>query len=147
MEICRKRKAFNNHDGQLIIFHFIKRHVETVHEGKRPYNCEKCGKGFARKDNFHTHVANACKDMKVKPQQCTLCDFTCQYMTQLKKHLEEVHGETQIYSCHLCGAKYGEKVSLKYHIEHTHEGKKKAGLYISMKFLNLCNCLLRADRI
>mgnify|MGYP001250980655 CR=1 FL=1 len=117
-EICGKSFATRKSD--------LRRHIETVHEGKRPYKCELCNKGFARKDNFKTHQANGCaNENKAKPQQCTFCDFSCQYMTEIKKHLELVHGEKQVYTCHLCAMSYTEKNSLKYHIGHTHEGKKK----------------------
>ena len=78
-------------------------------------------------------MANNCNDLQMKPKQCMYCDFTCQYETQLKKHLEEVHGRNLIFPCHICSKQYTDKVSLKYHLTHTHEGKKKAGQYISTK--------------
>ena len=82
-EICGKSFATRKSD--------LRRHVLTVHEGKRPYKCELCNKGFARKDNFKIHQSNGCaNENKPLPQQCTHCDFKCQYMTDFKKHLEQV---------------------------------------------------------
>ena len=78
----------------------LRNHIETVHEGKRPYSCGDCNKTFVGKVNLNVHVKRGCEHIKTK--QCTLCDYSCQYATELRKHLGSIHGIKQEYNCHIC---------------------------------------------
>ena len=40
-------------------------HVKAVHEGKKPHECDICGKKWARKWNLEKHVATVHKNQNV----------------------------------------------------------------------------------
>ena len=65
----------------------LKRHIEVKHEGKKPHSCEKCGKGFVKRETLKLHYVKGCGE-EVKVQKCTSCDFSCQFETELRAHLE-----------------------------------------------------------
>ena len=50
----------------------LKRHVEKVHEGKTPFNCDICGAKFFRKPNLKGHIASLHEGEKTF--RCGTCD-------------------------------------------------------------------------
>ena len=46
----------------------LERHVENVHEGKKPYTCSTCGGSFAQKSGLKTHIASVHDGIKPKPR-------------------------------------------------------------------------------
>ena len=40
-------------------------HVKAVHEGKKPHECDICGKKWARKWNLEKHIATVHKNQNV----------------------------------------------------------------------------------
>ena len=75
----------------------MKRHIESIHEGKKPYHCIICDYRFALKPNFTAHVAVVHEGKKTK--KCEMCDKFFSKRRDLKKHIELVH---QIKKCALC---------------------------------------------
>ena len=39
----------------------FKRHIEMVHEAKKPYECEHCHKVFDEEENFKKHIESVHK--------------------------------------------------------------------------------------
>ena len=52
--------------------HSFKRHIASVHEGKRPFKCDTCDTKFAAKQYLNIHVAAIHKGRK--PFKCGTCD-------------------------------------------------------------------------
>ena len=65
----------------------FKSHIESVHEGKKPYECDICGKVFNGKQNFKSHLKSVRE--KKKPYKygyesiwifhclrCPKCEYT-----------------------------------------------------------------------
>ena len=50
----------------------LTRHVNEVHEGKKPNKCTQCGKCFSRKPELNRHITVI--DEKKKPFNCDICD-------------------------------------------------------------------------
>ena len=67
----------------------MKKHIHTIHEGKKDYKCESCGKLFSEagtlKKHMHT-VHDGHKDHK-----CDSCGKSFTKLQSLEKHLHIVH--------------------------------------------------------
>lgn len=65
----------------------MKRHIETVHEGKRT-QCPNCSASFARKTDMKRHIETVHEGKKT---QCPICSASFSRQTDLKRHVESVH--------------------------------------------------------
>ena len=52
----------------------LKRHKDSVHDGKRPFKCSVCDNRFAQKDQVNRHVLSVHE--RKKPFNCKICDAT-----------------------------------------------------------------------
>ena len=50
----------------------LKKHIESVHEGKKPFKCNICDVSFSQKHNLETHVVSVHEGKK--PFKCDKCD-------------------------------------------------------------------------
>ena len=50
----------------------FKRHVSSVHKGKKPYQCDMCDASFAQKQQLQIHIASVHE--RKKPYNCDMCD-------------------------------------------------------------------------
>ena len=53
----------------------VRIHKEAVHEGKKPHVCDFCTKSFSRKNHLNVHIA-AVHDKQEKQNACELCDYS-----------------------------------------------------------------------
>ncbi|VEN41654.1 unnamed protein product [Callosobruchus maculatus] len=119
----------------------LKRHVEVVHEGLKPFKCEICGKDFAtlQRVTEHTHIHTG-----ERPYSCKYCGLT--FKKHSTKHAHEIRhrvkngelppscGPTKRYprkppkdpselECSLCSKKFTTKQAAKLH-QRIHLGEK-----------------------
>ena len=88
---------------------WLKSHVETVHEGKRPFKCKYCEKSFGIKDTLKIHT-EAVHD-GLRPYACDSCDHAFYSKQYLRKHVESIHeGKKPKYrspkKCEFCDQKF-----------------------------------------
>ena len=62
--------------------------------------------------------------MNYKPFKCDICDYICSFKSNLKRHIDSVHGNKEPCKCDICGYSYFQKGDLKKHIESVHQEKK-----------------------
>ena len=103
--------------------HHLKRHVESVHEGKRQpkkrkHQCNICGKSV---NHLKEHI-RAVHD-KVKSFICTICGYKCGRQHRLNRHMELVHDEIKVrpFQCSQCAASFKDESSLEKHFQLAHE--------------------------
>ena len=53
----------------------LKRHVASVHEGKKPFKCKVCDYKSSRQGNLNQNIISV-HDEK-KPFKCEVCDYSC----------------------------------------------------------------------
>jgi KRAB domain-containing zinc finger protein len=100
----------------------IKRHIDSVHEQKKPHKCSICDFTTSRKETLKVHVESIHEGKKL--HKCSICDYTSSYKGHLKTHIESVHEGNKPYKCSICFYSSSRKDSLKIHIQSAHKGKK-----------------------
>ena len=65
-------------------------HIESVHEGKKPFACKICDASFGKKGNLKKHTESVHEGKK--PFKCNECDAVFSQKGTLKQHLA-IHGE------------------------------------------------------
>ena len=86
-----------------------KRHEREVHCKKKDFNCEKCGRCFARRLTLEEHL-NVCG--KIQPRN------------------KKPKRQSKAVECSFCGAKFTRKLNLKRHENQQHKIKCKNGYMI-----------------
>ena len=93
---------------------FIKRHIISIHEKKKPYKCPRCDKHFAQQGHINGHVRAVHEG--IKDHQCPLCEYRCTTKQQINSHLLAVHEGVKQYKCSWCEACFSSKHCLEGHI-------------------------------
>ena len=99
----------------------LKRHITTVHDKKKKYQCEKCNKEFAQKSCLKIHFEAVHLHKKYK---CNLCEKEYTQKADLKIHYSTFHEGVKDFKCDSCEKTFSLKRSLQSHISIIHEGKK-----------------------
>ena len=69
--------------------HSLKRHIASVHDGKKSFKCNVCNASFAGKRELNRHVESVHE--RKKPFKCNICDASFGYKFVLNKHVLSVH--------------------------------------------------------
>ena len=101
----------------------MKRHVETVHEGKEVPKetviCPQCGIKFLRVSlNNHINTVHE----SIKPHKCDTCGKAYPKQYQLLRHIKTIHEGHKPFNCDDCGKSFSQSHYLKSHIMAVHEG-------------------------
>ena len=67
----------------------LKKHIETVHEGIKPFKCKTCDYETAHKPHLKKHVESVHEGFK--PFKCTICEYRAGHKSALKTHTKSVH--------------------------------------------------------
>ena len=119
-------KSFQNNS-------LLKDHIDVVHEGKIPYVCPHCGKGFKSGKGLTGHIAI---HEGTKKFLCSLCPSSFLTESALKRHVREIHHEgPKAYLCTLCGKSFATGNMLNHHIKRIHE---KSLDEVKIRVCNLC---------
>ncbi|XP_063827684.1 uncharacterized protein LOC135077022 [Ostrinia nubilalis] len=106
-----------------------------MHLGIRNHKCEVCEKRFITRQKLieHQNVHTG-----RTPVKCTICDDTFRRYSNMVQHRDRHHfqkkAKVRDFVCH-CGAVFHSRAKLHWHQE-THDGKPKACLYCSDKFVH-----------
>jgi uncharacterized Zn-finger protein len=107
----------------------LKRHVEGVHEKKRPFACGQpgCSSTFTTKQNLENHVLGVhsnCRPYKCKWQGCERAYL---HAHQLADHVSVFHRKEKPYACDWedCDRTFASRDGLKYHEKTAHLEKKE----------------------
>ena len=67
----------------------LKRHTESVHEGKKPFSCAFCDSRFSQKKGLESHVDSVHEEKK--QFKCGFCDKWFAFKHNLNRHIKYVH--------------------------------------------------------
>ena len=105
-----------------------------IHEGKKAYKCESCGKSYTSTGFLQHHIDTVHEvqyqvneeqsEYQVndgqKEYQCDICNFSSSYSADLKFHMKSVHGG----KCYECGKIYTNPGAMKKHYISVHQANK-----------------------
>jgi len=114
----------------------VNRHIEFVHEGKKPYKCERkklvvaakdckiCGASFKKHYTLKAHVFSAHKGTDFydgRDYKCSICDRASTSEYGLKTHIKTVHGGKKPHKCLICPMSFSTKYRVEVHTKTVHE--------------------------
>ena len=81
----------------------MKKHIKTIHEGRKDYKCEYCGKLFGQNGSMWTHVRMVHKGRK---EECNICNKSF-HPNALLNHIKQVHKGQKQFKCNICNTYFG----------------------------------------
>lgn len=97
----------------------VVRHILSVHEKVKDFECEYCDKRFSDKGDLNKHMKRFHEDRNFG-KFCKYCKVTVEDM---KDHFEQLHADLQ-FICDVCHIRFKTASSLSYH-KQKHETKVK----------------------
>ena len=94
-------------------------HIETVHDGKKPFKCSLCVSEFSQKGNLKLHIETVHE--KKKPFTCSQCDASFGRKDTLKDHIKTVHDKIKPFVCSICNHSFPRRYKLKSHLVSIHK--------------------------
>lgn len=92
---------------------YLTQHNKSFHHGVYPFRCIKCGKRYQNEERYRAHLPR--HEMSEKPHKCQLCPKQFHHKTDLRRHIEAIHGKKQ-YKCDICGKRFCRQDHLRKHI-------------------------------
>lgn len=107
----------------------LKWHIQTVHEGLRPFGCELCNETFKNKITLTKHeklihgleILIPKKEKTQSKNLCDICGREFRQLVHLKEHVTSVHEKNKSFACDKCEKKFHTKRKLKVHQRYEHE--------------------------
>ena len=78
--------------------HSLKSHIETFHEGKKPFKCATCDEAFSQRSSLKRHLK--IHDHENQCYKCKFCDKNFSQANSLQSHIETAHEGTKMESVH-----------------------------------------------
>ncbi|KXJ70566.1 hypothetical protein RP20_CCG023137 [Aedes albopictus] len=92
---------------------------------ERPFKCDICGHTFMKEYLLKQHI-NRHVEQERKSFTCKECDRTLSTASQLKAHMQSLHGEPSTWVCDVCAKGFAHRSLLEQHrLAHTPEGLAK----------------------
>ncbi|XP_062840656.1 zinc finger protein 771 isoform X2 [Anolis carolinensis] len=95
------------------------RHLGVSPGPKKPHLCERCGKGFSKKQDLRKHCGTHSAE---RPFACPKCGRRFRLKQILAAHLK-VHLGERPFACGRCGKRFGQKHHVESH-QRVHTGEK-----------------------
>lgn len=82
----------------------LRKHIRTVHEGRRDFKSDKCNKSFGERGNLKKHERSV--HLKERPFSCSQCQSSFAFKDGLARHIALVHDNSRPFKCARCGNSY-----------------------------------------
>ncbi len=115
-------------------------HYEAVHSERKPYECNECGKTFARKEGWQRHNHDT-----ARPYLCPTCGKTFRNPRAREVH-ERSHNDDRRYPCSYCEKRFFTNGQRKVH-ERIHTGEKPFGCTVCGKLFSAKHQLVTHSHI
>ena len=103
----------------------LKRHLSTVHEGKKDHKCDYCGKEYFEKKRLNHHIKR--EHDKIRDEKCNQCEKLFFSKELVQKHIRNFHKH---FSCHLCDESFPTNAYL---VEHSNMKHRKEVVHDATK--------------
>lgn len=95
----------------------------TVHEGKKMFTCEFCGKSYGHSGHLGRHIGSAHR--QERPHKCDLCGFRFFQASHLKSHIQHIHNMSRAYQCAFCSLRVSSEANLREHLRTLHGSEER----------------------
>ncbi|XP_075160933.1 uncharacterized protein LOC142233788 [Haematobia irritans] len=120
--VVRKNKYYSEKtcdicDRKFVNGKTLSKHIKTVHNKIKPFNCNVCGKKTARKASLIIHMRQHTGE---KPLKCKSCKFSTRDPSVLHKHQMRHNRDGVKLKCDLCEFSCIQANAYKHHIRLNH---------------------------
>ena len=121
-KVKREKKHICNFCGLMKPTKFaLNRHIQTVHEGLRPYECKKCKSTFKSATRMKIHIEKVHEGGT--KHICIICKKDCSRSDVLKQHIQTVHEHRRDYKCPQCSKDFSTQSNLNNHLKTVHRNR------------------------
>lgn len=122
-----KRHACERCDKRFVTRSHLTRHVQAVHEGRRPYECMVCNRRYTQKEHLKDHIKSVHE--KVKPYKCSWPDCHQSFARKeaVVTHVQTVHEKLKPHKCNICDKHFGQRSAVLSHMRSVHKIGKGSG--------------------
>lgn len=92
----------------------LRRHVESVHENRKPFQCQICSFSFSQRTHLKEHTLTFHEKGKLV---CEICQKSFGSASRLRRHRENVHFNIHQHVCEYCEKSYKERSHMTKHRE------------------------------
>ena len=96
------------------------------HKGTKPFQCDKCGKGFLHRHDYRRHLQHrhsiGNNEAFEKKYPCDKCPKVFNKAFHLKRHFMVKHSGVRNFPCTLCDKRYAMEEDLRQHMKTHTEG-------------------------
>lgn len=96
----------------------VKSYVSSVHEGNKPYECDRCEYRFKDIPNLYRHISSVHDGVRYK---CVVCESSFMTEDELNSHISSVHERNKLFQCKMCDYRSSQKDKLFMHISSLHD--------------------------
>ena len=96
----------------------VKSYVSSVHEGNKPYECDRCEYRFKDIPNLYRHISSVHDGVRYK---CVVCESSFMTEDELNSHISSVHERNKLFQCKMCDYRSSQKDKLFMHISSIHD--------------------------
>ena len=86
-------------------------HIDSVHNGKKPYQCPNCDHECLMKRDLKSHIQGIHTLF-----ECEICRKFFPKKYRLKLHKEQVHEKKKLFECEVCNQSFVYRKHLKKHV-------------------------------
>ena len=97
---------------------YVKSYVSSVHEGNKPYKCDRCEYRFEDIRNLYRHISSVHDGVRYK---CVICESRFMTEDKLNSHISSVHERNKLFQCKMCDYRSSQKDNLFRHIFSIHD--------------------------
>ena len=76
----------------------LKNHIESFHDGKKPFKCATCYQAFSQRSSLKTHFK--IHDHEIQFYKCKFCDNNFLQSNSLQSHIKTAHESKKIEAVH-----------------------------------------------
>ena len=112
----------------------VKLHIEAHHTNSEKARSLRIGCELCERNSVHQECLLPLLKLQ-KKHKCIECDYSSNFETVLKKHIDNLHKKILRFACNLCDFKHFHKHCIQYHQEKQHKS------FTSKKRILKINCL------
>mmetsp|Transcript_12489 Transcript_12489/g.38104 ORF Transcript_12489/g.38104 Transcript_12489/m.38104 type:complete len:398 (-) Transcript_12489:2353-3546(-) len=101
------------------------RHLRSVHQQCKFFNCQHCDRSFSQRGHLNEHVQAVHMESNAV---CEICDMRFSARSKLIRHTKSVHLQFKSHSCSRCGKMFAENSNLQRHEKRVHGVAKQAAV-------------------